>query len=213
MGKKKEQILFNLEVGNKCNRKCTKLRLCDSLLFRSKTLNMCLKKKCDKKIVTIDLPECHYTTPAQFHNNGLVGSPPITPGQPFTFSTNDIASHNISFSTGLYSPPFTSNGTVFLLKKRGIYQIFFQTNYQEDAAILLYTGSNIQSLTPLSYTLTGKTSGDQIFGSYIINAPSNNYYLSLVASPNNVNNITIPLNSSSNNLSNTSISINQLTRY
>lgn len=212
--------LFKLGVSNgKCDECISNLNYCNKLIFKSKTLCLKLKKnKCKKKrTVHIELPvpdhsnSVQLSRPAQFHNNGVPEPAPITPGQPFTFSINDIPSSGVVFTTGVFNPPFSSSGTVFRLVNKGIYQVSFQTSYTEDAGVLLYLGNTIQALAPLSYTSTGKLVGTQVVGSFLVNVPNNNSYLALVASPNNVNNIFILQNSSSNNLSSTSISIVQLT--
>lgn len=212
-GKIQQEVLFKVGVEQDCKTCKKKVHRCSDLIFKSKSLKLKIDKKCDDKIISIELPCKKSEILAQYHNTGTVGSPAILPGQPLSFLVPDITNSEIIANTGIYFP-FTSIGTVFNIKKKGTYRVEFSTIYGDDAAVVLYVGTSIPSLAPLLYTTTGKSSLEvvPVSNSFLIRMPSKNSYIALAASLGNANTITIPANSSANNVSITSISIQRVSK-
>lgn len=86
-----------------------------------------------------------------------VGTGPATvaAGQPITYGTVvGPANPNIVASTAVIAP-FTASGTVITLVKAGTYMVSFQANCQLDAGVVLYYGSSLPAMAPLTYSMVG----------------------------------------------------------
>ena len=140
-----------------------------------------------------------------------LGSQPATvgAGQPFTYSTTILSSPFVVVSTEI-NPPFTTSGTLFQLVNIGIYEVNYQMTYPTDGGVVLYFGTTILAMAPLSYTMIGKSPNGQAFGSVIIVTTTPNSFLSVNAAAGNSAAIGIPPNSSTTNMSSTTVSIKQL---
>lgn len=112
--------------------------------------------------------------------------------------------------TGLFTPPFTLSGTVFQLAKVGRYEISYQTSFPSNGAIVLYQGQTIATLSPVTYTQTGKATDGNLSNTVIIETFTANSFLSLNAAPGNTIGIVVPALSSTNNTTSTTISIHYL---
>lgn len=188
------RTLFCLKtLGGLCN-KGHKVKECDTIQFRSNTLQITSGKSCGTICVNIESFDSTYIS--QFFG---LGAQVVLPGQPFLIPSTQISSNNIV-------PVPLGVGTIFNLKRAGKYQVSYNTTYPDDAAVVLYAGPNTSSLQPLTpYTLSSNMSG-----TFNVNVPSANYYVGLYASGDNVNNINVPATSSSNNQSVTSLAITYL---
>lgn len=189
MGKHNKAFLFCITVANGLCCKSKKIKQCDTLEFRSNTLQLGISSNCGKKIIDINTVPANIST-SQFYS---LGAQVVQAGQPFSIPSAVFNSPNVS--------PLPLNlGTVFNVKKAGKYQVSYNTFYTDNAAILLYGGINSASLQPLYYTLSVHSN------SVIVQVPNNNYFLSLYASPTNVTDINIPseISPGSQNVSNIS---------
>ena len=141
-----------------------------------------------------------------------LGSQPATvaPGQPFTYSTTVLASTAVISATGIFSPPFSSSGTIFTLVNAGRYEVNYQMTYPTDGGVVLYMGSTIPTMLPLDYTMIGQTSSGAVSGSVIIETNTANSFMSVNAAPGNVVAIGIPPNSSTINLNATTVSVKKI---
>lgn len=136
-----------------------------------------------------------------------LGSQPgtIAPGQAFTYSTTILSTTGITPVTT--APP---GGTVFTLANAGRYEVNYQMTYPTDGGVVLYLGATIPTMSPLPYTMIGKTPDGAVNGSVIIETTSSNSFLSVNAAAGNAVAIAIPPNSSSSNQSATTVSIKQI---
>lgn len=141
-----------------------------------------------------------------------LGAQPATvgAGQPFTYTTEVLSSPRVTANTAIFNPPFTTSGTVFTLADIGRYEINYQMNYPVDAGVMLYLGSTIPTMSPLSYTSIGKTPDGSVSGSVIIETTTPNSFLSVNAAAGNSVAISIPPNSSTTNQSATTVSIKRV---
>lgn len=140
------------------------------------------------------------------------GAQPATvgAGQPFTYSTTVLSTSVITSSTAVFNPPFTTSGTVFTLVNIGRYEIDYQMTYPTDGGVILYFGPTVASMSPLAYTMIGKTTDGIVRGNVIIQTTVSNSFLSVNAAPGNTAAIAIPPNSSTTNQSATTISFKQI---
>ena len=193
MGKK--PTLFCLKtLGDLYCNKTNKVKQCDTLQFRSNSLQITSGKSCGT--VCVNIESFNTTSIAQFYG---LGAQVVLPGQPFLVPSTQITSQHIT-------PLPLGTGTIFNLKRSGKYQVSYNTIYPDDASVLLYAGPNSSSLQPLTpYTLSSNMSG-----TFNVQVPSANYYLGLYASSDNTSNINVPATSSTNNQSVTSLSITYL---
>lgn len=141
-----------------------------------------------------------------------LGSQPATvgAGQPFTYTTTVLGTPGITSATGVFNPPFTTSGTIFTLANIGRYEVQYQMSYPTDGGVILYLGTTIAGMVPLSYTMTGKTPDGMVSGSVIVETTSANSFLSVNAAAGNAIAIAIPPNSSGINQSATTISFKQI---
>lgn len=141
-----------------------------------------------------------------------LGSQPATigAGQPFTYSTTIFSTPSITATTAIFNPPFTVSGTVFTLAEVGRYEVNYQMNYPTDGGVVLYVGATIAGMTPLSYTMIGKTPDGSIYGNVIVQTTSANSFLSVNAAAGNAAAIAIPPNTSTTNQSATTISFKKI---
>lgn len=143
-----------------------------------------------------------------------LGAQPATvgAGQPFTFTTTIIASVNVTPTTAIFNPPFTTSGTVFQLGNIGVYEVNYQTIYPINGGVVLYTGPTVASMTPVSYSQIGHNTATQmqVFGSVLVQTTTTNSFLSINASPSNTSAIAVPPNSSTTNESSMTVSIKQI---
>ena len=136
---------------------------------------------------------------------------PVNPGQPFTFDTTVVSSSTIVPMTGLFAPPFTQSGTVFRLGSVGRYEINFQATYGNDRGMILYRGATVATMTPLAYSVVGKSStGGQTFGSVLLETQTANSFVSVNAAAGNTSSIQTSANSSANNAGVSSVSIKHI---
>ena len=82
--------------------------------------------------------------------------------------------------------------------------------YPTDGGVILYMGSTIDAMAPLSYSMIGKTPDGAVFGSVIIETTSANSFVSVNAAAGNTAAIGIPPNSSTTNTNATTVSFKQL---
>jgi hypothetical protein len=134
----------------------------------------------------------------------------VAAGQPFTYTTPVITNPNVTATTAVFTPPFTASGTVFTLGKAGLYEINYQMTYPTDGGVILYEGSTVPSMLPLSYTMIGKTPDGQVAGSVIVQTSTNSSFVSVNAAAGNAAAIAIPPFSSTTNASATTVSIKQI---
>lgn len=147
--------------------------------------------------------------PAQFVQ---YGSQPATvgAGQPFTYTTQIIGNANITFTTMVFNPPFTTSGTVFTLGNIGYYEVNYQMTYPTPGGVVLYLGSTIATMLPLAYTMIGNTSTGYVGGSVIIQTTTAFSFVSVNAGAGNQAAIGIPPDSSTTNQSATTVSFKQV---
>jgi len=141
-----------------------------------------------------------------------LGAQPATVGtsQPFTYTTTQILSVDVTPATDVFNPPFTTSGTVFRLGPIGLYEVNFQMTYPTDGGAILYTGATIVAMLPQPYTMVGKTPNDQINGSVVVRTTTVNSFLSVNAAAGNAAAIGIPSNSSTTNMNATTVSIKRI---
>ena len=130
--------------------------------------------------------------------------------QPVTYTIPVLTTPGITAATAAFGPPLAGSGTVFTLANIGRYEVNYQMTYPENGGVVLYLGSTIPTMLPLSYSMIGKTPDGQVAGSVIIETTTPNSFLSVVAAPGNSIAITIPANSSTANASATTVSFKQI---
>lgn len=141
-----------------------------------------------------------------------LGAQPATigAGQPFTYTTTILTSADVAATTAVFNPPFTASGTVFTLGPIGRYEVNYQMVYPTDGGVVIYFGSTIPSMLPLSYTMIGKTPNGAVSGSVIVETTTLNSFLSINAAAGNAIAIDIPPNSSTTNQNATTVSIKRI---
>jgi len=144
-----------------------------------------------------------------------LGSQPATVGasQPFTYTTTQIISADVTPATAVFNPPFSTMGTVFRLGPIGLYEVNFQMTYPNPgvgASVVLYTGAIIPAMLPQQYTMVGETPTGQIKGSVVVRTTTVNSFLSVNAAAGNTAAIGIPPDSSTTNMSATTVSIKRI---
>ncbi|MDB5254663.1 MAG: Collagen triple helix repeat protein [Candidatus Nomurabacteria bacterium] len=140
------------------------------------------------------------------------GSQPATvgAGQPFTYSTTILSTTGITSATAVFNPPFTASGTIFTLTNIGRYEIQYQMSYPTDGGIVLYAGSSLATMAPITYSMVGKSPDTPVNGNVIIQTTAVNSVVSVNAAAGNAAAIGIPPNSSTTNQNATTVSFKQI---
>ena len=134
----------------------------------------------------------------------------VQPGQPFTFSTAILTSPDIIANTGVFNPPFFLSGTIFTLVTTGRYEVNYHMTYTTDGGVVLYFGSTVPTMAPLSYSMIGKTASGAVSGSVLIEVTSVPSFLSVNAASGNALTVNPPANSSTTNQGATAVSIKKI---
>lgn len=156
---------------------------------------------------------CRSACSKQFAQFSESGTQTILPGQPLTLTADSITpSDGITKTDGVVTNLSLGSGSVFMIEKRGIYQINFQlTTTTSDVGLSVAMGVTAQQLSEIDYTIVGQPTGSsQIVGSILVHVPSNSMVLAVIGATKNATNIVVPAFSSAANVAVTTVG---LTRY
>ena len=126
----------------------------------------------------------------------------LIPGAPLLFNTTVFQDPGISrLSTG--------GGSAFSLANTGRYEVSFSLYYIADAAVVLYQGATTASMSPVTYTRTGKVEDGIVARTFMIEVMAGTV-ISLNASPTNSGNLQPGATAATGNQSVATISIKQI---
>lgn len=115
----------------------------------------------------------------------------VSPGQPFTFTTEVKLPPGVTITNGVCSPPFQEIGSVFTLTDVGQYAVRYRMDFSGNGNIIMFTGDTMQNMQPLSCTLMKKIPQfTKISGTAIITTKTPSSFLAICIEPGNTNPIT-----------------------